>query len=145
MFDSIDNAQDLGGCLMFYSLMHLAQAKSLQRSFLTCGSVNRASDLCDFNLFHFPSKFIFITNIQKKIVHFWKKNATILIKRNHKNQSPLPFPIFITVREIKQLRGSNPAFPPAYAFHFKKPAKIHFFLYPQSVGDIFFRNVHCLS
>jgi hypothetical protein len=48
--------------------------------------------------------------------------------------------MFITVREISKLRGFNPTFLPAYAFHFKKPAKIHFFLYPQSVGDIFFQH-----
>jgi len=40
--------------------------------------------------------------------------------------------------KISKLRGSNPAFPPAFAFHFKKLAKIHFFLYPQYGGDIFF-------
>jgi len=96
--------------------------------------------LCDFNLFHSLLKFILLLYIQKKIAHFWKKNATIVIKRNHKIPSPLPYSIFITVREISMLSGSTPAFPSAFAFHFKKPAKIHFFLYPQSVGDIFFHT-----
>jgi len=46
--------------------------------------------------------------------------------------------MFITVREINELRDSKPLFPLAFAFHFKKFAKIHFFLYSQHVGDIFF-------
>lgn len=61
-----------------------------------------------------------------------------MTKRNHKTHSPQPYPIIITVREINKLRDSDPTFPLAFAFHFKKSAKIHFFLYPQLDGDIFF-------
>ncbi len=61
-----------------------------------------------------------------------------MTKRNHKNLDTSTLPYVHTVREINELRDSKPFFPLAFAFHFKKFAKIHFFLLFTSHWGYFF-------
>lgn len=52
MLDGINHTQNLRGSLVFYALVHFAEAKGLERSLLACGTANRTSYLCNFKLFH---------------------------------------------------------------------------------------------
>ncbi len=69
-----------------------------------------------------------------------KQNATILINETIKHYPVFALPYFITVRENQPVTTQNTAFALVFLFHFKKCAKIHFFLYPQLVVDIFLFN-----